>query len=100
MGCRHFGRAFILLTTGTLDENSKLHTGVVRFDNKWVKLFGINTVLVYSVCPTLWDPMDWIAHQAPLSTGFFRSGLPLPPSGNEIKPESPASAGRFFATEP
>ena len=49
MGRGHFGRAFILLTTGTLDENSKLHTGVVRFDNKREKLFGINIVLMYSV---------------------------------------------------
>ena len=44
----------------------------------------------------------------PLSMGFFqaksRSGLPFPPPGNlpdpEIKPVSPALAGRFFITEP
>ena len=33
-------------------------------------------------CPTLCDPMDCAAHQAPLSMGFFRqeywSGLPYP----------------------
>ena len=48
-----------------------------------------------------------IAHQAPLSTGFlrqeYRSGLPFPSPGDlpdsEIKPASPALAGRFFAAE-
>ena len=49
-----------------------------------------------------------VAQQAPLSTGFPRckywSGLPVPSSGDlpdpGIKPTSPASAGRFFITEP
>ena len=55
---------------------------------------------------TLWI----VAHQAPLSTGFFRqeywSGLPCPPPGNlsnsGIEPASltsPALAGRFFITK-
>ena len=39
-------------------------------------------MLVAQSCLTLWDPMDYIAHQAPLSMGFSRqeywSGLPLP----------------------
>ena len=51
---------------------------------------------------TLWA----VAHQAPLSMGFFRqeqwSGLPCPPLGDlpdpEIEPESPAMAGKFFTT--
>ena len=60
--------------------------------------------------PALCDPMDRIAHQAPLSTGFSRqvywSGLPCPPSGDLPNPgfvtasltslKSPALAGRFF----
>ena len=37
-------------------------------------------------CPTLCDPMDYIAHKAPLSMGFSRqeywSGLPCPPLEN------------------
>jgi len=49
-----------------------------------------------------------IAHQPPLSVDFFRqeywNGLPFPPPGDlpdpGIKPLSPASAGRFFTTEP
>ena len=49
-----------------------------------------------------------VAHQAPLSTGFFRqeywSGLLFSPPGDlpdpGIKPTSPALAGRFFTTEP
>ena len=49
-------------------------------------------------CLTLSDPMDCVAHQAPLSMGFFRqeywSGLPYPPPGDlpnpGTKPRSPA----------
>ena len=36
-------------------------------------------------CPTLCDPMDCVAHQAPLTMGFPRqeywNGLPFPPPG-------------------
>ena len=47
-------------------------------------------------------------HHAPLSMGFSRqeywSGLPFPPPGDrlspEIKPTSPALAGKFFTTKP
>ena len=57
--------------------------------------------------PTLCDPMDGIALQAPPSMEFFRqedwSGLPFPPLGAlsnlGIEPESPvtyALAGGFF----
>ena len=60
-------------------------------------------------CPTLCDPMDYIACQAPLSMGFSRqehwSGLPCPPPGDLPDPGmepaslmSPALAGRFFTT--
>ena len=63
------------------------------------------------VClPTQCDPMDYIAHQAPLSMGFFRqeywSGLSVPPPGvlpnPGIEPESPVSPaleGMFFTTK-
>ena len=55
-------------------------------------------VLVAQSCPTLCDPMDSIAYQAPLFVGFSRqgywSGLPFPSLGDlpdpGIKPESPA----------
>jgi len=48
-----------------------------------------------------------VAHQAPLSTGFFRqeysSGLPFPPPGDLPNPGletvSPSLAGGFFTTE-
>ena len=54
--------------------------------------------LVTQSCPTLCNPMDCVAHQAPLSMGFFRqeywSGLPYPPPGDlpnpGTKPRSPA----------
>ena len=53
----------------------------------------------------------YVAHQAPLSMGFFRqeywSWLPFPPPGDLPNPgiepvslESPALASRFFTTEP
>ena len=59
------------------------------------------------LCVTPWP----IAHQAPLSVGFPRqeswSEWPFPPLGNLtdpgielVSPESPALAGRFFATAP
>ena len=39
-------------------------------------------VFVTYLCPTLFNPMDYIAHQAPLSMEFSRqgywSGLPFP----------------------
>ena len=42
-------------------------------------------VLVTQLCLTLCDPMDYIAHQAPLSMEFSRqeywSGLPFPLQG-------------------
>ena len=42
--------------------------------------------LVTKSCPTLCDPVDYIAHQAPLSMGFSRqeywSGLSCPPPGD------------------
>ena len=58
-------------------------------------------------CLTLYDPMT-VAHQDSLSLGFPRQeywgGLPFPPPGDlpslGIEPTSPASAGRFFTTEP
>ena len=40
----------------------------------------------FQLCPALCDPMDWVAHQVPLSMGFsrqeYRSGLPCPPPGD------------------
>ena len=64
---------------------------------------------VYQLCPTLCNPLDCIAHQAPLSTELFRqgywSGLPFPPPGYLPDPGiestslvSPSLAGRFFTT--
>ena len=56
---------------------------------------------------TLCDPMDYIAHQAPLSMEFSRqeywSGLPFPFPGDLYdprKPKAPTLAGRFFTIEP
>ena len=60
-------------------------------------------------CLTLCDPMDYIAHQAPLSMGFSRqeywAGLPCPHPGDRPNPAieaasltSPALAGEVFTT--
>ena len=54
---------------------------------------------VTQLCPTLCNPMNCVACQAPLSMGFLRqehwSGLPFPPPGDlpnpGIKPTSPVS---------
>ena len=64
-------------------------------------------VKVAQPCPTLCDPMDCTAHQAPLSMRFSReeywSGLPCPPpgdlhdSGNETR--SPAVEADSFPSE-
>ena len=61
------------------------------------------------LCRILCDPMDCIAHHAPLSMGISRqeywSGLPCPPPGDLPDPGmepvslmSPAFAGVFFTT--
>ena len=68
-------------------------------------------VLVTQSCLTLCDPMDYIAHQAPLSMEFSRqkycSGLPFPTPGDlpnlgieSVSLVSPALAGRFFTSVP
>ena len=65
--------------------------------------------LVAKLCPTLCNPMDYIAHQASLSMEFPRqeywSGLPFPPPGHLPDPAielvslvSLALAGGFFTT--
>ena len=54
------------------------------------------------------NPMDCVAHQAPLSMGFFRqeywSGLPCPAPGDlpnpDIESVSPTLAGGFFTAGP
>jgi len=60
-------------------------------------------MLVPSACmcaqwsPTLWDPIDNIAHQAPLSMGFSRreywGGLPFPLSHSGKESPPPEVAG-------
>ena len=53
-----------------------------------IKLRPITVVCGKSLqlCPTLCNPVDSVAHQAPLSKGFSRkdgwSGLPCPPPGD------------------
>ena len=59
--------------------------------------------LVAKSRPTLFCMTSWTAaHQAPLTTGFFRqeywSGLPLPSPGIKLAP--PALAGGLSTTEP
>ena len=68
---------------------------------------GVSGGLVTKLCPTLATPWT-VAHQASLSMGLPRqehwSGLPCPPPGELPHPGmelvSPASADRFFTTEP
>ena len=63
---------------------------------------------VTQLCPTLCNPREPVARQAPPSMGFSRqecwSGLPFPSPGDlsnpGIEPMSPAMAGGFFTAEP
>ena len=63
--------------------------------------------LVAKSCPTLCNPVDYIAHQVLVSIGFSRqehwSGLPSPSPGDlpnpGIEPSSPTLSGRFFTAE-
>ena len=65
-------------------------------------------MLVTQSCLILCNPMDYIAHQAPLSVGFSRqecwSGLPFPSPEDlpdpGIEPMSSALAGGFFTSDP
>ena len=71
------------------------------------QLFWDISCLSYKIGIVIATPWT-VAYQAPPSMGFSRqeygSGLPFPSPGvlsnPGIKPESPALAGRFFATEP
>ena len=59
-------------------------------------------------CPTLCDPMDCVAYEAPPSMGFFRqecwSGLPFPSPGDlpdpGIESGSPALQADALPSEP
>ena len=68
----------------------------------------LSVCLVAQSCPTLCDPMDCIAHQAPLSMRFSRqeywSGKLLPSTGDlpdpGIEPGSPALQADSLSPEP
>ena len=92
-----------------LDMTEQLNKLCYR--TKGRKGFKKGCCLVHKLCPTLCDPLDCIAHQAPLSVAFHRqeswSGLPFPPP--RINPPFPTQGsnpyllhltGRFFITEP
>ena len=65
-------------------------------------------MLVTQPCLTLFDPIDWSSHHAPLSMRFFRqeywSGLSFPSPGDlpdpRIKPRSLALLADSLPSEP
>ena len=64
-------------------------------------------MLVIQLCPTLCDPFDYSPPGSSVHgilQARYWSELPFPAAGHlpdpEIKPVSPALAGRFFTTEP
>ena len=65
-------------------------------------------VNLLKLCLTLYDSMDYITHQAPLSMGFSRqeywSGLPCPPPGDlpdpEIEPRSALQVDSLLSEPP
>ena len=72
---------------------------------------ALRACILAQSCPTLCDPLETVAHQAPLSMGFSRqeyySGFSCPPSGGlpdrGMEPASLASpplTGGFFTTAP
>ena len=71
-------------------------------------MFNLGKVLVAQSCPTLCNPVDCIACQAPLSMGLSRqeywSGLPLPSLGDlpdpGIEPGSPTLQADSLQSEP
>ena len=75
--------------------------------NPWYVLNG-GSGLIAKLGLTLCDPMDYIAHQAPLSEGFPRweswHGLPSPPQGDlpdtGFEPRPPAVQVDSLLTEP
>ena len=79
-----------------------------RFSTKLLHTAVKLRVLVTKSCLTLFETPWTVAHQAPLSTQFFRQefwrGLPFPSPGDlpnpGVKSRSPATAGRFFTSSP
>ena len=67
-------KEFLLpISTGLCLSFSELimHQGVQNVKCKWVGMWKSESE-VAQLCLTLCDPMDYIAHQAPLSMGFPR----------------------------
>ena len=73
-----------------------------------ISITGVRKMLVAQLCPTLCDPMDFIAYQVPLSIEFSKreywSGLSFPSPGDlpdpRIKPGSPALQADSLPSEP
>ena len=86
--CVHFLPKIRVYISGLLQL---LHNGLDfmrTFTNDWEQRTWNCWSL--SLCPTLWDPMDCVAHQALLSMGFSRqeycSGLPFSSAGDLANP--------------
>ena len=82
--------------------------GKTTMVRKYEDISFVSVLCCAESCLTLRNPMDYIAHQSPLSVGFFRreywSGLPCPPPGDlpdpGIKPASPALQADSSPFEP
>ena len=74
----------------------------------WSEVKSLRHVRLFVIPWTLCDPLDCIAHQAPLSLGFSRqeywSGLPFPSPGDlpdpGIEPRSPTLQADALTSEP
>ena len=96
---------FDLITRSRMRTRDQVFPQVTEFQRCCHRWFAVVQLLSrVRLCATPWT----VAHQAPLSIGLPRqehwSGWPFPSPGDlpdlGIKPESPASAARFFTTEP
>ena len=78
-----------------------LKPGLVNFEHYLNNAQNTGDSEVAQLCPTLRDPMDCIAYQAPPSMGFSRqeywSGLPFPSPGESSQPRDQTRVSTFQA---
>ena len=96
------------IITAVIKHNKPNTMPSIQYDHFSFLFSTLCLALVTQVCPTLCDPMDCVAHQAPLSMTFFRqkcwSEQPFPSLGDlpdpGIKPGSPTLQADSLPSEP
>ena len=94
-----------------LEKGMATHSSILAWKMPWAEepaAAAAAAAKSLQSCPTLCDPMDCTALQAPLSMGFsgqeYWSGLPCPPPGDlpnpGIEPRSPALQVDYLPSKP